>query len=249
MLVVYFFSRQLGQFRSCNKFFFKRIQRVVPRKRTHGRHERPVRAHKSRSPQEISALVDFIMAHPDSAVDAPRGQAQRSGVSTNLIKMFHSDWQTYLTTINSYMGEHGRVILADFDERFDSKMVKGENGTRDPGRSRRASQKPALAETIGHGGRPQTAKSAAGAAAGPSGNQTTTHELFPSKMLKTGGKAGADAGSARAEGAARGTPGGGPQHTTPPAPGAVRRQPADEGPKSTTVQDGGPTTNTSSGSA
>ena len=84
----------------------------------HGRHERPVRAHKSRSPQEISALVDFIMAHPDSAVDAPRGQAQRSGVSTNLIKMFHSDWQTYLTTINSYMGEHGRVILADFDAAY-----------------------------------------------------------------------------------------------------------------------------------
>ena len=50
-------------------------------------------------------------------------------------------------------------------------------------------------------------------------------------MLKTGGKAGADAGSARAEGAARGTPGEGPQHTTAPAPGAVRRQPADEGPK------------------
>jgi len=61
---------------------------------------------KSRSPKEISALVDFIMAHPDAAVDAPRGQAQRSGVSTNLIKTFHSDWQTFLTTISSYMGKN-----------------------------------------------------------------------------------------------------------------------------------------------
>ena len=78
----------------------------VPRKRTHGRHERPVRAHKSRSPQEISALVDFIMAHPDSAVDAPRGQAQRSGVSTNLIKTFHSDWQTFLTGDFHRLGHH-----------------------------------------------------------------------------------------------------------------------------------------------
>jgi hypothetical protein len=60
----------------------------VPRKRTQGSRTRPVRAHKSRSPQEISTLVDFIMAHPDSAVDAPRGQAQRSGVSTNLMKTF-----------------------------------------------------------------------------------------------------------------------------------------------------------------
>jgi hypothetical protein len=70
----------------------------VPRKL---RHERPVRAYKSRSPKEISALVDFIMAHPDSVVDAPRGLAQHSGVSTNLTKMFVSDRQTFRVTISS----------------------------------------------------------------------------------------------------------------------------------------------------
>ena len=62
---------------------------------------RPVRAYKSRSPKEISALVDFIMAHPDSVVDAPRGLAQHSGVSTNLTKMFVSDRQTFRVTISS----------------------------------------------------------------------------------------------------------------------------------------------------
>ena len=43
---------------------------TVPRKL------RPVRAYKSRSPKEISALFDFIMARPDLAVDAPQGLAQ-----------------------------------------------------------------------------------------------------------------------------------------------------------------------------
>jgi len=85
---------------------------TVPRKL------RPVRAYKSRSPKEISAFVDFIMARPDLAVDAPQGLAQRSGVSTNLTKMFDSDWQTFLATISSYMGENARDMLADFDATY-----------------------------------------------------------------------------------------------------------------------------------
>ena len=85
---------------------------TVPRKL------RPVRAYKSRSPKEISAFVDFIMARPDLAVDAPQGLAQRSGVSTNLTKMFDSDWQTFLATLSSYMGENARDILADFDATY-----------------------------------------------------------------------------------------------------------------------------------
>jgi hypothetical protein len=125
-------------------------------------------------------------------------------------------------------------------------MAKGENGTRDPGRSQRAAQKPALAEILGHDGGPQTPKSAPGAAVAPSGKQTTTQELFPSKMLKTGGKARADAGGARLEGATFSTPGGGPQHTPRPAPGTAARQPADKGQTPTTVQDGGLSANTNS---
>jgi hypothetical protein len=112
----------------------------------------------------------------------------------------------------------------------DGRWRIGENGTRGPGRSQRAAQKPALAEPLGHDGGPQTPKSAPGPAVGPSGKQTTTQELFPSKMLKTGGKAGAYAGGARVEGATPDTPGGGPQHTPWQAPGAAARQQADEGP-------------------
>ena len=85
---------------------------TVPRKL------RPVRAYKSRSPKEISAFVDFIMARPDLAVDAPQGLAQRSGVSTNLTKMFDSDWQTFLATLSSYMGENTCVMLIDFDATY-----------------------------------------------------------------------------------------------------------------------------------
>jgi hypothetical protein len=114
------------------------------------------------------------------------------------------------------------------------------------GRIQRAAQMSALAETLGHDGGPQTPKSAPGAAGGPSGKQTTTQDLFPSKMLKTGGKAGADAGGARVEGATFSTPGGGSQHAPRPAQGASAREQADEGPTSTTVQDVWPSDNTSS---
>ena len=61
-----------------------------------------VRSLKSRSPKEVSALVDrLIMARPDLAVDAPQGLLQRAGVSTNLTKMFVSDRQTFRVTISS----------------------------------------------------------------------------------------------------------------------------------------------------
>ncbi len=82
-----------------------------------------------------------------------------------------------------------------------------------------------------------------GGAVGKTDNHTGAISV---QMLKTGGKARADAGGARVEGATFSTPGGGPQHTPRPAPGAAARQPADEDPTSTTVQDGGPTPNTSS---
>jgi len=78
----------------------------------------------------------------------------------------------------------------------------------DRGQNRTAAQKSALAETLGPDGGPQTPKSAPGAAGGASGKETSTQHLFPPKMLKTGGKAGADAGGARAQGATIGKKGG-----------------------------------------
>jgi hypothetical protein len=94
-------------------------------------------------------------------------------------------------------------------------------------------------------GGPLTPKSAPGAAGGPSGKETSTHHLFPSKMVKTGEKAGADHGGAHAQGARIGTPGGGTQHAPRPAPGATAGEAAGKGPTSRTVQDRGPTVNKS----
>jgi len=74
-----------------------------------------VHAFKSRSPKEISALFDFIMARPDLAVDAPQGLAKRSA---DLTKMFDSDWKTSLATLSSYMGENALDMLIDFDATY-----------------------------------------------------------------------------------------------------------------------------------
>jgi hypothetical protein len=59
-----------------------------------------VRSLKSRSPKEVSALVDrLIMARPDLAVDAPQGLLQRAGVSTNLTKMLGIYVYMYMYTL------------------------------------------------------------------------------------------------------------------------------------------------------
>ena len=72
--------------------------------------------------------------------------------------------------------------------------------------------------TLGHDGGPLTPKSAPGAAEGRAGKEKPTHDLFPSKMVKTGGEAGADDGGAHDKGATSGTPGGETLHATRPAP-------------------------------
>ena len=51
----------------------------------------------------------------------------------------------------------------------------------------------------------------AGNGGGSSGKETSTHHLFPSKLVKKEDKAGADDGGAHAQGATIGTPGGGTQ--------------------------------------
>ena len=74
-----------------------------------------VHAFKSRSPKEISALFDFILARPDLAVDSPQGLTKRSA---DLTKMFDSDWKTRLATLSSYMGENALEMLIDFDATY-----------------------------------------------------------------------------------------------------------------------------------
>ena len=91
-------------------------------------------------------------------------------------------------------------------------MVNGENGTMGRGRHRRASQKSALAEKLGHDGGPQTPKSATGAAGGPSGKQTTTQNPLL-KVHRDGGGAATGAGGARDAGATRCSPVGGLKDT------------------------------------
>ena len=103
-------------------------------------------------------------------------------------------------------------------------MVKGENGTMDRRQNRTTEKKYAPAETLGPDGGPLMPKSAPGAAGGPSGKETSTHHLFPSKMVKTEDKAGADDGGAHAQDATIGTPGGGTQHAPRPTPGATERR-------------------------
>ena len=77
------------------------------------------------------------------------------------------------------------------------------------GQNRTAAQKPALAETLGlDGGLLQTAISTPGATGTPPGRDTYTQHLFRSKLLKTGGRTGADANGPRARAAAVGTPDG-----------------------------------------
>ena len=120
-------------------------------------------------------------------------------------------------------------------------MVKGENGTMDRGQNRTTEKKYAPAETLGPDGGPLMPKSAPGAAGGPSGKETSTHHLFPSKMVKTEDKAGADDGGAHAQDATIGTPGGGTQYAPRPTPGATAEEAAGEGLTSTTVQVRGPT--------
>ena len=131
---------------------------------------------------------------------------------------------------------------------MEKKMVKGDNESMGRGLLFRwATQKSALAETFSHCVGQQAPKSAPGTAGGPSGKQTTTRNLFLSKMRDGGGKAGADDGRAGVADATISTPDGGAQHAPQPAPGATAGEVADEGPTpSTTVQDTGPTNNTRS---
>jgi hypothetical protein len=98
-------------------------------------------------------------------------------------------------------------------ESGENKMVNGENGTMGRGRHRRASQKSALAEKLGHDGGPQTPKSATGAAGGPSGKQTTTQNLIL-KVHRDGGGSAAEAGGARDAGVTRCSPVGGARAAT-----------------------------------
>jgi hypothetical protein len=69
-------------------------------------------------------------------------------------------------------------------------VVKGENRAADPGRSRPTAKRNAPAETLGYDGGPLTPKSAPGAAEGRAGKEKPTQNLFPSKMVKTGGERG-----------------------------------------------------------
>jgi len=111
-------------------------------------------------------------------------------------------------------------------------VVKGENRAADPGRSRPTAKRNAPAETLGYDGGPLTPKSAPGAAEGRAGKEKPTHDLFPSKMVKTGGEAGADDGGAQDKDATGGTQGGETLHTTRQAPGATAGKQAGEGPAS-----------------
>ena len=109
-------------------------------------------------------------------------------------------------------------------------MVEGENGTMARGQNRTAAQKPALAETLGFdGGLLQTAISTPGATGKPPGRDTSTQNLFPSQMLKTGGRTGTDANGPRARAAAVGTPDGRTRHAPLPAPGAAAEGAAGDG--------------------
>ncbi len=67
---------------------------------------------------------------------------------------------------------------------------------------------------------------------GRAGKEKPTHDLFPSKMVKTGGEAGADDGGAQDKDATGGTQGGETLHTTRQAPGATAGKQAGEGPAS-----------------
>jgi hypothetical protein len=114
----------------------------------------------------------------------------------------------------------------------------------DRGQNRTAAKKYVLAETLGPDGDPLTPKSAPGAAGGPPGKETSTHHLFPSKMVKTADKAGTDDGGAHAQVATISTPGGGTLQAPQLTPGVLAKEAADEGLTSTTVQVGGPTVDT-----
>ena len=102
----------------------------------------------------------------------------------------------------------------------------------DRGRSRSTAKRNAPAETLGPDGGPLTPKSVPGAAVGLAGKEKSTHDLFRSKMVRTGGGPGADDGGAQDKGVTTGTPGGGTLHATRPAPGATAGEQAGKGPTS-----------------
>ena len=116
-------------------------------------------------------------------------------------------------------------------------MVKGENRAADRGRSRSTVKRNAPAETLGPDGGQLTPKSVSGAAEGRAGKEKPTHDLFPSKMVKTGGEAGADDVGAQDKGATSGSTGGETLHTTRPAQGAPAGEQAGEGPASAAAWD------------
>ena len=70
----------------------------------------------------------------------------------------------------------------------------------DRGRSRSTAKRNAPAETLGPDGGPLTPKSVPGAAVGLAGKEKSTHDLFRSKMVRTGGEPGADDGGAQDKG-------------------------------------------------
>jgi len=101
-------------------------------------------------------------------------------------------------------------------------MVKDKNGTMARGQNWTAAPTPALAETLGlDGGLLQTEISTPAATGKPPGRDTVTPHLFPSQMLKTGGRTKADDNGPRSRAAAVGKPDGRRRLSPRPAPGAA----------------------------